>query len=399
MKILVLNCGSSSIKYQLIDMANNAEVMAKGLLERIGLEMGEFTHKYHGEKHYEQLPIPNHTEGIKIVLKALTDEKLGVIKDLKEIGAVGNRVAHGGEIFKDSALVTDKVIEQIKSLEHLAPLHTPGNLAGIYAMREVLPGVPQTVVFDTAFHSTLPPKSYLYGLPYEMYEKYGIRRYGFHGTSHKFVAEKAAKMIGKDWKNLKIISCHLGSGASIAAIMNGKSFDTTMGMTALEGLLMGSRCGDIDPGVLLYLMDQGYDSKALTKLLYKQSGLIGISGDKQDMRDIRAGRDAGDERSTYAFDMFAQRVKRYIGGYMAEMGGCDLLLFTGGIGENAWFMRHPILEGLECLGIKVNMELNDKTMGEDVILSTPDSKVTTVVVTTDEEYVIASDTYRLVNGK
>ena len=399
MKILVLNCGSSSIKYQLIDMANNAEVMAKGLLERIGLEMGEFTHKFHGEKHYEQLPIPNHTEGIKIVLKALTDPKIGVIKDLKEIGAVGNRVAHGGEIFKDSALVTDKVIEQIKSLEHLAPLHTPGNLAGIYAMREVLPGVPQAVVFDTAFHSTLPPKSYLYGLPYEYYQKYGIRRYGFHGTSHKFVAEKAAKMIGRDWNDLKIISCHLGSGASIAAIMNGKSFDTTMGMTALEGLVMGSRCGDVDPGVLLYLMDQGMDSKQLTKLLYKQSGLIGISGDKQDMRDIRAGRDAGDERATYAFDIFAQRVKRYIGGYMAEMGGCDLLLFTGGIGENAWFMRHPILEGLECLGIKVDMELNDKTMGEDVIISTPDSKVATVVVTTDEEYVIASDTFRLVNGK
>ncbi len=399
MKILVLNCGSSSIKYQLIDMANNAEVMAKGLLERIGLEMGEFTHKYHGQKHYEQLPIPNHTEGIKIVLKALTDPELGVIKDLKEIGAVGNRVAHGGEIFKDSAIVTDKVIEQIKSLEHLAPLHTPGNLAGIYAMREVLPNVPQTVVFDTAFHSTLPPKSYLYGLPYEMYEKYGIRRYGFHGTSHKFVAEKAAKMIGRDWNDLKIISCHLGSGASIAAIDHGKSFDTTMGMTALEGLVMGSRCGDVDPGVLLYLMDQGYDSKALTKMLYKQSGLIGISGDKQDMRDIRAGRDAGDERATYAFDMFALRVKRYIGGYMAEMGGCDLLLFTGGIGENAWFMRHPILEGLECLGIKVDMELNDKTMGEDVIISTPDSKVATVVVTTDEEYVIASDTDRLVNGK
>ena len=399
MKILVLNCGSSSIKYQLIDMSNNAEVMAKGLLERIGLEMGEFTHKYHGEKYYEQLPIPNHTEGIKIVLKALTDEKIGVIKDLKEIGAVGNRVAHGGEIFKDSAIVTDKVIEQIKSLEHLAPLHTPGNLAGIYAMREVLPNVPQTVVFDTAFHSTLPPKSFLYGLPYEYYEKYGIRRYGFHGTSHKFVAEKAAKMIGKDWNDLKIISCHLGSGASIAAIDHGKSFDTTMGMTALEGLIMGSRCGDVDPGVILYLMDQGMDSKALTKLLYKQSGLIGISGDKQDMRDIRAGRDAGDERATYAFDMFAQRVKRYIGGYMAEMGGCDLLLFTGGIGENAWFMRHPILEGLECLGIKVDLELNDKVMGEDVIISTPDSKVATVVVTTDEEYVIASDTDRLVNGK
>ena len=396
MKVLVLNCGSSSIKYQLIDMANNAQVMAKGLLERIGLEMGEFTHKWNGQKHYEQLPIPNHTEGIKIVLKALTDPKIGVIKDLKEIGAVGNRVAHGGEIFKESCLVTDKVIEQIKSLEHLAPLHTPGNLAGIYAMREVLPGVPQAVVFDTAFHSTLPPKTFLYGLPYEMYEKYGIRRYGFHGTSHKFVAEKAAKMIGKDWNDLKIISCHLGSGASIAAIDHGKSFDTTMGMTALEGLIMGSRCGDVDPGVILYLMDQGYDSKALTKLLYKQSGLIGISGDKQDMRDIRAGRDAGDERATYAFDMFALRVKRYIGGYMAEMGGCDLLLFTGGIGENAWFMRRPILEGLECLGIKIDFSKNDNVMGEDVILSTPDSKVATVVCTTDEEYVIASDTYNLV---
>ena len=396
MKVLVLNCGSSSIKYQLIDMANNANVMAKGLLERIGLEMGEFTHKWNGQKHYEQVPIPDHTAGIKIVLNALIDPQMGVIKSFNEIGAVGNRIAHGGELFKESVLVTDKVIEQIKSLEHLAPLHTPGNLAGIYAMREVLPGVPQAAVFDTAFHSTLPPKSFLYGLPYEMYEKYGIRRYGFHGTSHKFVAEKASKMIGKDWNDLKIISCHLGSGASIAAIDHGKSFDTTMGMTALEGLIMGSRCGDVDPGVILYLMDQGYDSKALTKLLYKQSGLIGISGDKQDMRDIRAGRDAGDERATYAFDMFAQRVKRYIGGYMAEMGGCDLLLFTGGIGENAWFMRRPILEGLECLGIKVDLELNDKTMGEDVILSTPDSKVATVVVTTDEEFVIASDTYRLV---
>ena len=396
MKILVLNCGSSSIKYQLIDMANNAEVMAKGLLERIGLEMGEFTHKWNGQKHYEQVPIADHVAGIKIVLRALTDEKIGVIKDLKEIGAVGNRIAHGGELFKESVLVDDKVVAQIKSLEHLAPLHTPGNLAGIYAMREVLPGVPQAAVFDTAFHSTLPPKSYLYGLPYEMYEKYGIRRYGFHGTSHKFVAEKASKMIGRDWNDLKIISCHLGSGASIAAIDHGKSVDTTMGMTALEGLIMGSRCGDVDPGVLLYLMDQGYDSKALTKLLYKQSGLIGISGDKQDMRDIRAGRDAGDERSTYAFDMFAQRVKRYIGGYMAEMGGCDLLLFTGGIGENAWFMRHPILENMECLGIKVDMDLNDKTMGEDVVISTPDSKVATVVVTTDEEFVIASDTYKLV---
>ena len=403
MKILVLNCGSSSIKYQLIDMANNANVMAKGLLERIGLEMGEFTHKYNGEKHYEQLPIPDHTAGIKLVLKALLDEKIGVIKDINEIGAVGNRVAHGGELFKDSCLVSDAVIEQIKTLTDLAPLHTPGNLAGIYAMKEVLPNVPQAVVFDTAFHSTLPPKAFLYGLPYDYYKKYGIRRYGFHGTSHKFVAEKAAKMVGKDWHDLKIISCHLGSGASIAAIDHGKSVDTSMGMTPLEGLIMGSRPGDVDPGALQFLfekeMAEGKSWKDIVKMLNKQCGLVGISGGKQDMRDIRAGRDAGDERCTYAFDMFATRVKKYIGAYMAEMGGCDILLFTGGIGENAWFMRHPILENMECLGIKVDMKLNDETAGTDGVISTPDSKVTTVVVPTDAESVIASDTYRLVNGK
>lgn len=400
MKILVLNCGSSSIKYQLIDMDNNAQVMAKGLLERIGLEMGEFTHKYHGEKHYEQVPIPDHTAGIKIVLKALLDPQMGVIKDLKEIGAVGNRVAHGGELFDKSCLVTDEVIEKIKSLTDLAPLHTPGNLAGIYAMREVLPNVPQVVVFDTAFHSTMPAKSYLTGLPYEIYQKYHVRNYGFHGTSHKFVAEKAAKMIGKDWKDLKIVSCHLGSGASLCAIDHGKSFDTTMGMTPLAGLIMGSRPGDVDPGAIQYVIEKeleaGKTMKDIVKMLNKQSGLVGISGGKQDMRDIRAGRDAGDERCTYAFDMFAQRVKRFIGGFIAEMGGCDLLLFTGGIGENAWFMRHPILENMECLGIKIDMELNDKIMGEDCVISTPDSKVTTVVVTTDEEFVIASDTYALV---
>lgn len=397
MKILVLNCGSSSIKYQLIDMENNAAVLAKGLLERIGLEMGEFTHKYNGEKHYEQLPIADHTAGIKIVLKALTDPKIGVIKDLKEIGAVGNRVAHGGELFAGSCLVTDEVIEKIKTLSDLAPLHTPGNLSGIYAMREVLPNVKQVVVFDTAFHSTIPPKAFLYGLPYEYYKKYSIRRYGFHGTSHAYVAEKAAKMVGKDWHDLKIISCHLGSGASIAAIDHGKSVDTSMGMTPLEGLIMGSRPGDVDPGALTYLIEKENMSwKEVTTLLNKKCGLVGISGGKQDMRDIRAGRDAGDERCTYAFDMFAYRVKKYIGAYMAAMNGCDILLFTGGIGENAWFMRHPILQDMDFLGIKVDMELNDKIMGDDCVISTPDSKVTTIVVTTDEEYVIASDTYRLV---
>ena len=397
MKILVLNCGSSSIKYQLIDMANNAQVMAKGLLERIGLDMGEFTHKWNGQKHYEQLPIPNHTEGIKIVLKALTDEKIGVIKDLKEIGAVGNRVAHGGEIFKDSALVNDKVVEQIKSLEHLAPLHTPGNLAGIYAMREVLPNVPQAVVFDTAFHSTLPPKTFLYGLPYEMYEKYGIRRYGFHGTSHKYVAEKAAAFVGKDWKQSKIVTCHLGSGASIAAVEYGKSVETSMGFTPVEGLVMGSRTGDLDVGAFMYIMDkEGFNTKEMNTLVNKKSGLVGITGGKQDMRDVRAAKEEGDERCTYAFNMFAHRVKKYIGAYMAVMNGADIIVMTGGIGENAWFMREAILENMEGLGIEFDPTMNKEIIGDAGVISLPNSKVTVVVYPTDEEFVIAQDTYNLV---
>ncbi len=397
MKILVLNCGSSSIKYQLIDMENDAQVLAKGLLERIGLAMGEFTHKFNGQKHYEQLPIPNHTDGVRIVLKALVDPNIGVIKDLKEISAVGNRMVYGGEFFTESCIVTDEMIRKIEEYIDVFPLHIPGNLAGINAMREVLPDVPQVAVFDTAFHHTMPPKAFLYGIPYEYYEKYRIRRYGFHGTSHGYVAPKAAQMIGKDWNDLKIISCHLGSGASIAAIDHGKSVDTSLGMTPIEGLIMGSRCGDIDAGALLYLMEkENLSLKETSTILNKKSGLLGIRGDKQDMRDIRAGRDAGDERATYAFDMFAYRVKKYIGAYMAAMNGCDLLLFTGGIGENAWFMRRPILEDMDFFGIKVDFTKNDGVMGEDVILSTPDSKVAVVVVATDEEFVIASDTYRLV---
>ena len=397
MKILVLNCGSSSIKYQLIDMANNGNVMAKGVLERIGLEMGEFTHKWNGQKHYEQLPIPNHTAGVGIVLKAMVDPEIGVIKDLKEIGAVGNRIVFGGEEFTESCIIDDKVVKKMEEFIDVFPLHLPGNLAGINAIKEVLPEVPQVAVFDTAFHHTMPPKAYLYGLPYEYYEKYRIRRYGFHGTSHGFVAEKAAKLIGKDWKDLKIISCHLGSGASITAVDHGRSVDTSLGMTPVEGLLMGSRCGDLDSGALLYLMDkENLTTKQASTILNKKSGLLGVSGDKQDMRDVRAGRDAGDERATYAFYMFAYRVKKYIGAYMAAMNGCDLLLFTGGIGENAWFMRRPILEDMDFFGIKVDFSKNDGVMGEDVILSTPDSKVAVVVVTTDEEFVIASDTYKLV---
>jgi len=399
MKILVLNCGSSSIKYQLLDMADaeHPGLLAKGLLERIGLEMGEFTHKYNGEKHYEQLPIPNHTEGIKIVLKALTDSKIGVIKNLNEISAVGHRVAHGGETFTKSVLISDEVIEKIKGLCDLAPLHNPGSLAGIAAMQSVLPNVPMAAVFDTSFHSTMPAEAYLYALPYEYYEKYRIRRYGFHGTSHKFVAEKAAAFVGNDWKKSKIVTCHLGSGASIAAVENGKSVETSMGFTPVEGLVMGSRTGDLDLGAFMYIMDkEGLNTKDMNTLVNKKSGLVGITGGKQDMRDVRAGRDAGDERCTYAFNMFAHRVKKYIGAYAAVMNGMDILVMTGGIGENAWFMREPILSNMEFLGIKIDKKANEATMGEARVISTPDSKVKVVVFPTDEEFVIAHDTYELV---
>lgn len=399
MKILVLNCGSSSIKYQLLDMenANTSHLLAKGLLERIGLEMGEFTHKYNGEKYYEQLPIPNHTEGIKLVLKALVDPKMGVIKDLKEIDAVGHRVAHGGETFTKSVRIDQKVIEGIESLCDLAPLHNPGSLQGIHAMEEVLPGIPMAAVFDTSFHATMPPEAYLYAVPYEYYEKYRVRRYGFHGTSHKYVAEKAAAFVGKDWKTSKIITCHLGSGASIAAVEYGKSVETSMGFTPVEGLMMGSRTGDLDLGVFMYIMDkEGYNTKEMNTLVNKKSGLVGITGGKQDMRDVRAGKEEGDERSTYAFNMFAHRVKKYIGAYAAIMNGADIIVMTGGIGENAWFMREPILENMEFLGIKIDPRINKETIGDAAVISAPDSKVTVVVYPTDEEFVIAQDTYNLV---
>ena len=398
MKILVLNCGSSSIKYQLIDMdEKNHSVLAKGLLERIGLEMGEFTHKWNGQKHYEQLPIPNHTEGIKIVLAALTNAEYGVIKSLDEINAVGHRVAHGGEKFTKSVRINDEVIQGIKDLCDLAPLHNPGSLQGIAAMQEVLPGIPMAAVFDTSFHATMPPEAYLYAVPFEYYEKYRVRRYGFHGTSHKFVAEKAAAFVGMDWNKCKIVTCHLGSGASIAAVENAKSVETSMGFTPVEGLVMGSRTGDLDLGAFMYIMDKtGYNTKEMNTLVNKKSGLIGITGNSQDMRDVRAGRDAGDERCTYAFNMFSHRVKKYIGAYAAIMNGMDVLVMTGGIGENAWFMREAILDNMEFLGIKYDKALNQTIMGDAAVISTPDSKVKVVVYPTDEEYMIAKDTFDLV---
>ena len=372
-------------------------VLAKGLLERIGLEMGEFTHKWNGQKHYEQLPIPNHTEGIKIVLQALTNKEYGVIKDLKEIKAVGHRVAHGGEKFKHSVRIDENVIDLIKELCDLAPLHNPGALQGLAAMQAVLPGIPMAAVFDTSFHATMPPEAYLYAIPYEYYEKYRLRRYGFHGTSHKYVAEKAAAYVGKDWNSCKIVTCHLGSGASIAAVENGKSVETSMGFTPVEGLVMGSRAGDLDVGALIYIMEkEGLSAKDMNTIVNKKSGLIGITGNSQDMRDVRAGRDAGDERCTYAFNMFAHRVKKYIGAYAAIMNGMDVLVMTGGIGENAWFMREAILENMEFLGIKIDKKLNETIMGDAAVISTPDSKVKVVVYPTDEEYMIAKDTFDLV---
>lgn len=398
MKILVLNCGSSSLKYQLIDV-DTRTVLTKGLLERIGLECGIFSYYSKGEKHTTECPIPNHTEGLHMVMTALTDPEYGVISSIKEVSAVGHRFAHGGEYFTESVQITRDVINKEESLIDLAPLHIPGNIMGAEAINNVMPDVPQVAVFDTSFNLTIEPKNYLYGIPYEFYEKYGIRRYGFHGTSHRFVAKRGAKMIGKYWKDLKIITCHLGSGASICAIDHGKSVNNSMGMTSLEGLTMGSRCGDIDVGAVLYLMDKANISpKEINDILYKKSGLTGLTGASPDMRDIWAAVQRGDKRNTLAFEVFAQRCKKYIGAFMAQMNGCDLLIFTGGIGENAWFMRHAILQDMDWLGVDVDMELNDRAIGVDAVISKPGSRVTTAVVLTDEELAIAVETFKIVSG-
>src|SRR5574344_2244699 len=396
MKILVLNCGSSSIKYQLIDMANNAELKAKGIVERIGLEMGEFTHKPVGkDKYYVQRPIKDHAEGINLVLNTLVDPKLGVIASLSEIGAVGHRVAHGGEYFKQSSLIGKKEIEEIEKLCTLAPLHNPASLVGINEMMNLLPNTPQTAVFDTSFHQTMPAEAFLYAIPYEYYENQRIRRYGFHGTSHKYVAPKAAELVGIDYQNSKIISCHLGNGASICAVKDGKSVDTSMGFTPVEGLVMGTRCGDLDSGALIYIAEkEGFDFKQMNKMINKQSGLMGVSS-HADMRDVCEGKEKGDKRSTIAYDMFCYRVRKYIGAYAAAMGGVDLILFTGGIGENAADVREDVCKGLEFLGVEFDAKANEGKRGEDLLISKPSSKVKVAMVTTNEEYVIAMDTYAL----
>ena len=401
MKILVLNCGSSSIKYQLLSMSNsdNSELLAKGLVERIGICNGELTHKTHDDKkHTLTADIPDHIKGIDLILEALLSKEHGVISSVEEISAVGHRVAHGGSYFKESALVTPEVKEKIEECIELAPLHNPANLKGILSMEKLLPNVPQVVAFDTSFHQTMEPKAFLYGLPYEYFEKYKVRRYGFHGTSHKYVAEKACKLVGWDWKDKKVISCHLGNGASISAIKNGESVDTSMGFTPVEGLLMGTRAGNLDLGALLFIAEkEDLTIQDSNNMINKRSGLLGVSGISSDMRDLEKAAEEGNERAQIALDMFVYRVIKFIGAYAAAMGGVDLVLFTGGIGENGCEMRYNVCKDLEYLGIDFNKELNKGKRGVDLELTKPDSRTKVVMVTTNEELVIAQDTQKIVS--
>jgi len=400
MKILVLNCGSSSIKYQLFDMSADENVLAKGLLERIGQSIGIVNHTPMGkDKIKYETPIPNHTAGIEIIINLLLDKEVGVISSLSEIKAAGHRVAHGGEHFKNSVLINNDTLTEISNCIQLAPLHNPANLKGILAVEKLIPGLPQVAVFDTSFHQSMPDYAYIYGIPYEYYENFEIRRYGFHGTSHKFVAEKAANMIGKNINDLKIISCHLGNGASITAIDRGVSIDNSMGFTPVEGLIMGTRCGDLDVGALLFIMEkENLDTKQANDLVNKKSGVLGISGISSDMRDLENAAMQGNERAKLALDVYAYKVKKYIGSYIAAMNGLDLLIFTGGIGENSMYIREQITSNMEYLGIKIDKNINDSTKGVDAIISTEDSKVCTIVATTNEELVIARDTMRIVDN-
>lgn len=401
MIVLVLNCGSSSIKYQLINMAEESQLLAKGLVERVGFTDAILTHKPEGKDRYETVTnIPDHTVGINLVLEALVDKKHGVISSLNEIKAVGHRVAHGGEFFTTSSLITDHVKSEIEKCIELAPLHNPANLKGITSMEKLLPEVPQVAVFDTSFHQTMPKYSYLYALPYEYYENYKIRRYGFHGTSHKFVAQKACKILGVDFSTQKIITCHLGNGASIAAIMNGKSVDTSMGFTPVEGLIMGTRSGDLDAGILLYIAEkENLSIKQVNDVINKKSGVHGISGLSSDMRDIEGAAASGNERAQLALDMYYYRVKKYVGAYAAAMDGVDLVIFTGGIGENDCLLREKVSCALDFMGIDFDVEANKGVCGKDKLLTKPNSRVKVMAITTNEELVIATDTANIVNGK
>lgn len=396
MKILVLNCGSSSIKYALYNM-DDKSVMTSGGAERVGLDGAFVKVKLpNGEKKTVMHDIPEHTEGVKFIFSLLTDPELGVIKDLNEIDAVGHRMVHGGEKFNKSVVLTDEVLETFEECIDLAPLHNPANLKGVKAVSELMPGLPQVGVFDTAFHQTMPAHSYLYAIPYELYEKYGVRRYGFHGTSHRYVSKRVCDFLGVNPADKKVITCHIGNGGSIAAVDGGKCVDTSMGLTPLEGLMMGTRSGDIDGGAITFLEKKlGLDADGMSDLLNKKSGVLGITGISSDMREIESANDQGNERAKLALDMYCYRIKKYIGAYAAAMGGCDIIVFTAGVGENQASMREDVCKNMEYLGVKLDVEKNKTIRGEEAIISTPDSKVTVCVIPTDEELMIATDTMNL----
>lgn len=395
MIIFVVNCGSSSIKYQLLNM-NGEQVLAKGLIERIGMEGSVLKHTPTGKYTVDiSAEIPDHSVGIQMALDALTNEEYGVIDSMDEIDAVGHRVVHGGERFTDSVLISDDVLNGIEACAEIAPLHNPPNLYGIKACMRLMYNTPQVAVFDTAFHQTMPKVAYLYGLPYEMYVKYGLRRYGFHGTSHKYVAQQAAEMMGEHMSDLRFITCHLGNGASIAAIKYGKSIDTSMGYTPLEGLVMGTRSGEIDPAIIPFLMEkENMNAQQIDDYLNRRSGILGISGLSSDFRDLESAANRGDERSQLAIDIFAYKVKKYIGGYVAAMGGVDAIIFTAGLGENSLFMRDKICNGLEYLGTRIDPELN-KLRGKQMEISIKRARVKIFVIPTNEELVIARDTLNI----
>ncbi len=399
MKILVLNCGSSSVKYKLINLDGNKQnIMAEGGVEKVGLPDSFLKFKFNGEKVVINTSMPNHNVAIRIILDTLTSEKFGCIKEFDEIDAVGHRVVHGGEKFSESVLITDEVINKVKECYDLAPLHNPVNIAGIEAISDILPDVPQVGVFDTAFHQTMPDYAYMYALPYETYEKYGVRRYGFHGTSHRYVSRRACDFLGLEYEKQRIITCHIGNGGSITAIKDGKSVDTSMGLTPVEGLMMGTRCGDVDPAALLYIQQkENLDNEGMQALINKRSGVAGVSGVSSDMRDIENAIKEGNKRAILALRMYEYRITKYIGAYMAALGGANIIVFTGGVGENQVSTRKNICEQLSFLGIKIDDEKN-QTRGEEIEISTPDSSVRVVVIPTDEEYMIACDTAAIINN-
>ena len=396
MKILVLNCGSSSIKYALYNM-DTKEVMTSGGAERVGLDGAFVKVKLaNGEKKQIMHDIPEHTEGVKFIFSLLTDPEIGVIKDLKEIDAVGHRMVHGGEKFNKSVVLTDEVLKVFEECSDLAPLHNPANLKGVKAVSELMPGLPQVGVFDTAFHQTMPDYAYMYAVPYELYEKYGIRRYGFHGTSHRYVAKRVCDFLGVNPEDKKIITCHIGNGASIAAVDCGKCVDTSMGLTPLEGVMMGTRSGDIDGGAVAFLQKKlNLDADGISDLLNKKSGVLGITELSSDMREVEAACEKGEPKAVLAMQMYNYRIKKYIGAYAAAMGGVDIIVFTAGVGENQWSTRQESCEGLEFLGVKIDKELNKGLRGVEKVISTPDSKVTVCIIPTDEELMIATDTMNL----